>query len=84
MVLCSKSGGYLCVPKFVLPARTYVRMFVYLLACVYTYFHCFLMGRSGTKEESVRREEVGEEGGNGLLQSEFLFLSNFMVTKGLF
>ena len=37
------------------------------------------MGRSEPKEESVRKEEWVREGGNGLLQSEFLFLSNFMV-----
>ena len=41
------------------------------------------MGGSGTKEESEKRR-VGEEGGNGLLKSEFLFLSNFMVAKDLF
>ena len=37
------------------------------------------MGKGETKEESVRSEEwVREE------QSEFLFLSNFMVAEGLF
>ena len=35
------------------------------------------------KEESVRREEWVRQG-NGLLQSEFLFFSNFMVAKSLF
>ena len=42
------------------------------------------MGRGETKEESVRKEEWVWEGGNGLLQSEFLFLSNFMIANGSF
>ena len=66
--------------------RMYVCMFVYVLAGIFTYLYIFPLPiggkRRGTKEESMRR--MSEGGGNGLWQSEFLFLSNLMVAKGLF
>ena len=72
-------------------ARTYVRMFVYLLACIFTYLHIFPLSVGGKElweERVVGRESenrrVGEGGGKWLLQSEFLFLSKFIVGKGLF
>ena len=65
----------------------YVCMFVYVLACIFIYIHVFPLsvcrkGRDKERECEMRR--VGARGGNGFLQSEFLFLSNFMVAKGLF
>ena len=47
------------------------------------YFRCLLVGRNVTKEDCENRWMV-EGKGNGLLQTEILFLSNFMVAKGLF
>ena len=54
-------------------------MFVYVLSCIFTYVHLFPLSVGGNEFEKRR---VGEGGGNGLLQSDFL--SNFMVAKGLF
>ena len=68
-------------------ARSYICIFAYILANIVTYMHIFPLCVDG-KEWDERREweksSVGVRGGNGLLQSEFLFLSNFMVGKGLF
>ena len=41
-------------------------------------------GKEWYKGRECEKRRVGEGGGNGLLQSDFLFLSNFMVAKGLF
>ena len=68
--------------------RTYIRIFAYVYGNaslhIYIYFRWLLMGRGETKKESVRKEEWVREGANRLMQSEFLFLSNFMVAKSLF
>ena len=75
-----------CVCVLLMPVHMYACLCMYWHASlyIYTYFRCLLDGkrRRGTKEESVRR--VGEGGRNGLLQSEFLFPSDFLVVKGLF
>ena len=68
-------------------ARTYVHMFVYVLICIFTYLHISPLstgGKEWDKGRECEERKVVEGGGNGLLQSEFLFLSNFMVAKGLF
>ena len=57
--LFEKWGLFVYVPKFV-----YVLLLVHTYVCVctgmhlYIYFCCLLMGRSGTKEEWVRKEEM--------------------------
>ena len=55
-----------------------VSMFVYvqLLACTHIY--------ARLRKRVWERKSGLWWGGNGLLQSEFLFLSNFMEAKGLF
>ena len=68
-------------------ARIYVRMFVCVLACIFIYLHIFLLsvgGKEWDKGRECKKRRISEGGGNGLLQSEFLLLSNFMVVKGLF
>ena len=66
---------------------------IYLCLCMYwhaffhisTYFYCSLVGRSGTKEDWEREEKswvMGKE--IDCCNQNFFFLSNFMVTKGLF
>ena len=64
---------------YVLLLITYVCMFAYVLADIFTDSHIFPLSVSG-KECEKRRVEEGR--GNRLIQSEFLF--NFMVAKGLF
>ena len=67
-------------------------MFVYvlLLARIYecmAYLHIFPLsigGKEWDKGRECTKRRVGEGRGNGLLQSEFRFLSNFVVAKGLF
>ena len=66
---------------------TYIRMFEYVLACILTYFHLFPLsigGKGCDDGRKCKKGRMGEGWGNGLLQSEFLFLSNFIVAKGLF
>ena len=94
-IVCSKSWGGACAPKFVcVYVRIYIRIraYIYTYVCVYTGMHLYIytqisacrsLGRAETMEESARREEWLRER-NGVLQSEFLFLSNFMVAKDLF
>ena len=65
----------------------YVCMFVYVLACIFTDLHIFLLSVNGKEWDEGRECEKGrvnEGEGNELLQSEFLFLFNFMVAKGFF
>ena len=62
-------------------------MFAYVLAFIFIYLHIFPLFVDGNRwdvESEREKWRVGEVGGNDLLQSEFLFLSNFMVSKVLF
>ena len=65
----------------------YICMIVYVVECIFTYIHtyfcCLLTGRGKTKEESMRREKLKNDE-NVLLQSDFLFLFNFILVKGSF
>ena len=89
-----------CAPKFVcyrmllclcMRCRScvhmYVCMFAYVLACIFIYLHIFLLsvgGKEWDKRRECKKRRLRVRGGNWLLQSEFLFLSNFMVAKSLF
>ena len=62
-------------------------MFAYVLACNFTDLYMFPLSVGGKvldKGRECEKEREGEGGGNRLLQSEFLFLFNFMAAKGLF
>ena len=52
MCCCSRVHMYVCLC-----------MYWHASLHIYTYFRCLLVGRSGTKEESVKRR-VSEGGGN--------------------
>ena len=55
-------------------ARIYIRMFAYILACIFTYVHIFPRSVDGKGRDEGRECEEGkvneEVVGNGLLQSE--------------
>ena len=56
-----------------------------VLACILTYLHIFPLSVGGEEWDKGRECEkwrLGEREGNGLLQSEFLLLSNFIAAKG--
>ena len=60
-------------------------MFAYVLASIFAYLHIFPLsvgGKGWDKGRQCEKRGVGEGGRNGLLPSEFLFLSNFMVANG--
>ena len=54
-----------------------LRMYQHACLHIYRYFCCLLMGKVETKEESARQEEWVRE--REMLQSGFLFLTDFMV-----
>ena len=78
----------LCVIECLCAGGGVARAFVYVLACIFSHTHIFPLSvdgkGSGMNEESVKREIVEEGGGNTLLQSHFLFLSNFTVALSSF
>ena len=56
-------------------------MLVYVVAYIFTYLHIFpqsVDGKVWDEGSEYEKGSVVEGGKNGLLQSEFLFLSNFM------
>ena len=62
-----------------------VCMFVYALACIFLHIYTLSVGgKEWDKRRECEKRRVGKSGGNWLLQSDFLFLSNFMGGKGLF
>ena len=51
---------------------------------IFTYLYIFPLSvneKGWDKGRKCEKWKVGERGGNGLLQSEFLFISNFMEVK---
>ena len=66
---------------------TYIRMFAYVLTWILTYLHIFPLlvdEKEWGEGREFEKRKVDEGGENWLLRSDFLFLSNFMVAKGLF
>ena len=90
---CSKSRSNLCVSKFVCYwmlvcfwiscySRVHkcicLRIYWHASSHIYTYFRCLSVRMHGTQEECEKRR-VDEGRGNESLQSQFLFLSNFVI-----
>ena len=75
--------GYVCFRLCVIECS-------YVSVCTGTHLYVFkhistVYWREGMgRRKRVREEETGQGEGNGSLQSEFLFLSNFTVTKDVF
>ena len=64
--------------------RTYIHTFTYVMAYIFTYLHIFTHSvdwKEWDEGSKCEKGRVGEGGGNGLLQSEFL-LSNFIAANG--
>ena len=78
--MCAKVCVLLNVSIFayvLLLAGTYICMFAYVLAYIFTYIHIFSLFVDGKGWDKGKDCEKGNEWvrwGNGLLQSEFLFL----------
>ena len=80
--LCAIGFYYFCVC-----AVAHAFIYPYVMGCIFTYLHIFLLSVDGKSCYEGRPSEKGRlcDGvGNGLLQFDFLFRSNFMVAKGLF
>ena len=67
--------------------RTYIRRSIYVLACIVIYLHIIPLSANGKGLDDGRecgKGKMDEGGGNGLLQSDFLFPFDFIVAKVLF
>ena len=68
----------ICLCMCYCSGHTYINIFAYILTCIFTYIHIFLLSVVGKGWNEGREWEKGrvdeERVGNGLLQSEWFFL----------